>query len=161
MAYTDQEIDSIFNEILLGIISGDSLRSILMKKDMPSTQTFYKWIESDENKSKQYARATTIRADVLFDEIIEIADDDSGDRKVNEKTGEEVLDSEFVQRSRLKVDARKWAISKMNPKKYGDKLDIDHTTKGEKINKADLTKLTDEELTILIELQSKSGTSET
>jgi hypothetical protein len=134
MAYTVDQIESVFSKIILEIVLGRSLKSILRDDDMPSINTFYDWIESDDKKMNQYARATKIRADFIFEEIIEIADDDSGDRKVNEKTGEEVLDSEFVQRSRLKVDARKWAVSKMNPKKYGDKLDVDHTTKGEQMN---------------------------
>jgi hypothetical protein len=58
MAYTDQEIDSIFNEILLGMISGKSLKSILKSKKMPSTQTFYKWIESDDKKMKRYLESS-------------------------------------------------------------------------------------------------------
>jgi hypothetical protein len=134
MAYTVDQIESVFSKIILEIVLGRSLKSILRDDDMPSINTFYDWIESDDKKMNHYARATKIRADFIFEEIIEIADDNSGDRKVNEKTGEEVLDSEFVQRSRLKVDARKWAVSKMNPKKYGDKLDVDHTTKGEQMN---------------------------
>ena len=55
----------------------------------------------------------------MFEDIIDIADDSSQDRIVNED-GKEVMNSEFVQRSRLRVDARKWALSKLNPKKYGD-----------------------------------------
>ena len=112
------------------MISGRSLKSILRDDNMPSINTFYDWIESDEKKLNQYARATTIRADLLFEEIIEISDDSSRDLKINEKTGEGVIDSEFVQRSRLRVDARKWIVSKMNPKKYGDKLELDNKVSG-------------------------------
>lgn len=144
MAYELDEIDSIFNKIILEMISGRSLKSILRDDNMPCLNTFYKWIEADEEKMNHYARAIKIRADFLFEEIIEIADEDSGDIKLN-ALGEETLNGEFVQRSRLKVDARKWVVAKMNPKKYGEKLDIDHTTKGEKIESVTVFKLPDNE----------------
>jgi hypothetical protein len=136
IVWTEQKKKDAIEEILSQMFEGKSCRSILNsdRQNLPSHRVFIEWLANDTLLSKQYAYACEARADLIFDEIIEIADDDSGDRKVNEKTGEEVLDSEFVQRSRLKVDARKWAVSKMNPKKYGDKLDIDHTTKGEQMN---------------------------
>jgi hypothetical protein len=130
MSYTIEDITEIFNKILIEIESGRALRKILKEDDnMPSTQTFYKWIDEDAEKSKQYARACEVRADAIFDDIIDIADDSSGDKKVIQSG--EVVDSEFVARSRIRIDARKWIASKLNPKKYGDK--IDHTTDGEKI----------------------------
>jgi hypothetical protein len=133
MSYTIEDITEIFNKILIEIESGRALRKILKEDDnMPSTQTFYKWIDEDAEKSKQYARACEVRADAIFDDIIDIADDSSGDKKVIQSG--EVVDSEFVARSRIRIDARKWIASKLNPKKYGDK--IDQTTDGEKIQAA-------------------------
>jgi hypothetical protein len=130
MAYSDKERDIIFENVLTQISEeGLALRNILMQNGMPSSQTFYKWLE-DQNKSKQYARATEIRAEKLFDEIIDIADETSNDTYTDE-TGKEYTNHEVINRSRLKIDARKWVLSKLNPKKYGDK--IDHTTDGEKI----------------------------
>lgn len=61
-------------------------------------------------------------ADVWFEEIVDIADDSSRDM-VERPDGSKALDSEHVQRSKLRVDARKWAASKLAPKKYGDRLD--------------------------------------
>lgn len=124
MAYSTEDINAIFDKILIEIENGRALRKILKEYDnMPSTQTFYKWIDEDETKSKQYARACEVRADAIFDEIIDIADENYGDKKVLEN-GSEVMDSEFVARSRIKIDARKWIASKLNPKKYGDKVDV-------------------------------------
>ena len=121
MAYSIEEIEDIFNKIIVEIENGRALRKILKEdENMPSTQTFYKWIDEDEVKSKQYARACEVRADAIFDDIIDIADDSSGDKKVVESG--EVIDSEFVARSRIRIDARKWIASKLNPKKYGDKI---------------------------------------
>ena len=130
MAYTQVEIETLFNNILIEIENGKALRNILKEDEMPSTQTFYRWIDEDEEKSKQYARACEVRADAIFDEIIDIADDTSQD--TISKGDAEVQNSEWISRSRLRVDARKWIASKLNPKKYGDKTDI--TTNGKNIN---------------------------
>jgi len=133
MAYSATQIDEIFNSIIQRIELGESLRSILKDENMPSSQTFYIWINDDESKSKQYARATEIRADLIFDEMIEIADDGTNDftKKLLSEIEVEMLNSEHLQRSRLRIDTRKWILSKMNPKKYGDKLDL--TTKDKEL----------------------------
>ncbi len=89
---------------------------------MPSSQTFYKWIDEDEIKSKQYARATSVRADSIFEDILYIADNVELGHTEKEKDGEiETTTGDMIQHRRLKVDARKWYLSKLNPKKYGDK----------------------------------------
>ncbi len=68
-----------------------------------------------------------MQADALFDEALEIADEASGDW-TTDKNGKLALDHEHVQRSRLRVDTRKWAAGKLAPKRYGDK--IQHTGEG-------------------------------
>ena len=130
MAYSEKDKETILNTIFTEIEKGRAVRNVLKDSGMPDVTTFYRWIDEDKEKSKQYARACEFRADAIFDEIIDIADDSSLDKKVLEN-GSEVLDSEFVARSRIKIDARKWVVSKLNPKKYGDKMDL--TTDGEKI----------------------------
>ena len=119
MAYTDKQKENIFNYIFKEITEGRALRNILKDKDMPDVTTFYVWLRADEEKSKQYAHVCEDRADAIFEEILDIADDSSGDVTFN-KDGDAVINSEFVQRSRLRVDARKWIASKLAPKKYGD-----------------------------------------
>ena len=123
MAYSKKEIEDRFKDVINFIsLEGMSLRSALSQDFMPSNETFYKWLDSDEVKSKQYARACEKRADAIFEEILNIADESHSDKKTM-PDGREVVDSEVVQRSRLRVDARKWMLSKMNPKKYGDKVE--------------------------------------
>jgi hypothetical protein len=131
MRYTDEEIEIKFDEII-SLISdkGLSVRNILKQDDMPSSKTFYVWLDTDEVKVKQYAHACEKRADAIFEDILTIADDTTRDKKTT-KDGEDITDNEVIQRSRLRVDARKWMVSKMNPKKYGDKIDM--TTGGDKI----------------------------
>jgi hypothetical protein len=126
-----EAIDIILNEISE---NGKSVRSILDKADrniLPSNVTFCDWLSQDDKLVKQYARATEIRAEKIFDEILDIADESINDTYTDE-TGKEYTNHEVINRSRLRVDARKWVLSKMNPKKYGEK--IDHTTNGESIN---------------------------
>src|SRR5258706_80370 len=75
----------------------------------------------------QYARAREEQADKLFREIIEIADDKSGDC-ITTSDGKPIVDHENIQRSRLRVDARKWAAARLAPRKYGDR--VEHDVKG-------------------------------
>ena len=67
------------------------------------------------------------RRNKLFREIIEIADDASGDY-VTSSDGQTIVDHENIQRSRLRVDARKWAAARLAPRKYGDR--VEHDVKG-------------------------------
>ena len=121
MAYSQEQIEDTFNDILSEIEQGNSLISILRRKEFPSTATFYQWLEADENKAKRYVRACEIRADVIFEDIIDIADHSDEDH--TPFTGANV-----VQRDRLKIDARKWIVAKLHPKKYSDRVYQDITT---------------------------------
>ena len=130
MAYTQEHIDKIFDYVCQEIEKGRALRNVLKDENMPSTSTFYQWLDNDEVKAKQYARATEVRADIIFDDILSIADENTNDTYINDN-GIEVVNNDVIQRSRLRIDSRKWVLSKLNPKKYGDKTDI--TSGGEKI----------------------------
>ena len=110
---------------LLRIAEGESLRSVSRDEQMPSLTTLNDWLTSDEY-GEQYTRAREDRAEGIFEEILDIADDGTNDMIVDPETGAERLNSEHVQRSRLRVDTRKWMLGKMQPKKYGDKLDLNH-----------------------------------
>lgn len=123
MAY---DKDKIFPLILLEIEEGASLRSVLRRDDMPSQRTFFEWLKDDEEKVKQYARATETRADSIFEEILEIADDETGVYYYDE-AGNKKVDSGAVQRKRMQTDNRKWMLGKMNPKKYGEKIQQEHS----------------------------------
>lgn len=126
MAYKPEEIQEIFNKILVKIsIEGKAIRNILKETGMPSNETFFKWLDEDETKAKQYARACEQRADVIFDEMLDIADDGRNDfmtKEIGEGIEIEVLNTEHIQRSRLRVDTRKFMVAKLNPKKYGEKI---------------------------------------
>jgi hypothetical protein len=123
------------NVIFLIRENGFSLVKAL-KNNKISSETFYKWldfgIDAKDEESPQftklaYTRACEQREALIFDEIIEIADDSSQDKIIKKsKSGNEYEceNFEFVNRSRLKIDARKWILGKLNPTKYGDKTTI-------------------------------------
>lgn len=133
MAYSSERIEKLFIEICDYIEEGKALRTILRDKDMPSSKTFYEWLDSDKEKVKLYARATEIRAENIFEDMIEIADDGTNDFMTITKGDLQynVEDKEVTSRSRLRLDTRKWILSKLQPKKYGDKLDV--TSDGDKL----------------------------
>lgn len=134
MAYGNSDKEVIFNDIIKLISGGLSLRKAIQELNTINKDTFFSWIAKNKDFADQYARATEVRADAIFEEMFDIADDGSNDWiEKFDKTGQSYYDlnGEHVQRSKLRIDARKWALSKMQPKKYGDKLDV--TSDGEKI----------------------------
>lgn len=98
----------------------------------PDYSTIMRWIEKDEVLCKRYARAKEAQADFMADEMLDICDDARNDYmerigKDGEETGFKVPDKELIQRSKLRIDTRKWLASKLKPKKYGDKIQTELT----------------------------------
>ena len=122
--------DEIADEICDRLCAPRSLRSICSDADMPSGATVFKWLRQQPSFAEQYARARQAQADALFDESLDIADDGSNDwmeRRREDGSTDQVLNGEHVQRSKLRIDTRKWMAGKLAPKKYGEKLDVGHT----------------------------------
>ena len=109
--------------ILFRIAEGQSLTSICKIKGMPHIATFYRWLRKDIGLREEYARARADQADTLADELIDIADTEPDAAK-----------------ARNMIDVRKWAASKLKPKKYGDLKQIDIT------GSIDFAAMTDEQL---------------
>lgn len=110
---------------------GRSLRSVCEADDMPSKVTVFSWLRTNKEFLNQYERSKAEAADSLADEILDIADHSVNDYMAQLiKDGDEdaiasaKLHPENIQRSRLRVDARKWIASKLKPKKYGDKVSV-------------------------------------
>lgn len=111
-------------ELLAG---GKSLRKICLADDMPHKATVCRWLAIHPAFRDQYACAREVQADELFDETLEIADDGTKDfvKKTNADGSEyDAVDHEHIQRSKLRVDTRKWMASKLAPKKYGEKVTL-------------------------------------
>lgn len=94
-----------------------------------SRSEFYRELEDSEELRDTYTRAREIRADKIFEEILEIADSQGEDVGTNPITGEEQINHNVIQRNRLQIDARKWVLGKMS-QKYADNQKIDVTTNG-------------------------------
>src|SRR5262245_36273727 len=116
-SYNQKLEDAICEEIAT---TDHSLRRICEAAGMPSPSTVYLWLGRVPEFSEQYARARERQADVLAGQILEISDD--GSRDTIQTEDGEVVNHEHIQRSRLRVDSRKWLASKLAPKKYGEKV---------------------------------------
>ena len=108
------------------LASGQSLREICRDPAMPCDLTVRRWLLDGKHPAfcAHYAQARELQADQIFEELCEIADDGRNDwmeRNVRGKV-ELVCDHENVNRSRLRVDARKWILARMSPKRYGELL---------------------------------------
>lgn len=128
---------SIYSEDLAFAIcqrlaEGESLRSICSAEEMPGKTTILRWLDENAAFRSQYARAREVQADTLADDILEIADDARNDwmeRNDKDNAGW-IANSEHINRSRLRVDSRKWLAAKLQPKKYGEHLNMDANVNG-------------------------------
>jgi hypothetical protein len=94
------------------IANGKSLREICKAEGFPAPSTICLWLKENADFAEHYAHARERQADLYADEIIEIAD---------------AAKNEDAQVARLRVDARKWKASKLAPKRYGEKMDLNHS----------------------------------
>ena len=82
---------------------------------MPSLATVIKWTSTKHDFSAQYLRATESRAEHMFEQLLEIADQ------------ADVENSTAVNKAKLQVDARKWYLSRLLPKKFGERTQVEHS----------------------------------
>ena len=102
------------------LAEGYTLRQIARELSFRSASAIVNWANEDAGFRERYARAMDLRCERMAEEILEISDDGSNDWM--EREGLIVPDHENVQRSRLRVDSRKWLLGKMMPRKFGDKV---------------------------------------
>lgn len=102
-------LPEVADDICALLASGESLLKVCKRPGMPDKSTVFRWMAIHEDFRDKYAKATDARADALFEEMFDIADD-------------VIPDSAEVAKARLRVDTRKWALARMNPRKYGDKV---------------------------------------
>ena len=107
------------------VAEGASLRAACRLPDQPSASTVFKWLSEQPAFAEQYARACEARAETMFEEMLDIADESAFDT-IQGENGDRA-NTEWISRSKLRVDTRKWMLSKMQPKKYGDKITQEHT----------------------------------
>lgn len=121
--YTKKLADKICSQLS----EGDSMRTVCKPTNMPNKSTLFRWIRTIEDFCDQYARAKQESADALTDEMLDISDNATNDwmeRQGKDAEGYE-LNGENIQRSRLRIETRKWLAAKLKPKKYGEKQFIE------------------------------------
>ena len=133
----NDELREKINVICERISDGESVRSILKDKIPFARSTFYCIVSENKDIEDQYARAMLERQEALFEEILTIADSQENDIVLS-SDGVEVINHNVIQRNRLQIDARKWNLSRMNPKKYGDKVDVNHSGEIKDIHQIEL-----------------------
>jgi hypothetical protein len=111
------------------ISHGESLNKIVRDEDMPGNGTVFRWLAARPEFREKYARAREAQMDAMAEEILAIADESQYDFK--EVNGCTIVDHENIQRSRLRVDTRKWLMAKLAPKKYGDKQQMEVSSESE------------------------------
>ena len=114
---------------------------------MPKKTTVFQWLAARPAFADQYAHAREIQADIYFDEVIDIADDGSNDwmeREIGKGIVVSVENTEALKRSQMRIDARKWMAGKLRPKKYGERVALEHS--GPEGGPMRVTTMSDEEL---------------
>lgn len=104
--------DELAAHICAEIAAGRSLRDICSDAGIPSQTTVFRWLSEGKDFREQYAHAREAQMDAMAEDILEIADEGN---------------EEDVQRAKLRIDTRKWLMSKMAPKRYGDKQQMQLT----------------------------------
>lgn len=114
--YTPELADKICALLSEGI----SIRTICLSDDMPDKSTFFRWLRIHSELRDQYVRAKRESVDAMGEKILDLSDE-SVDLaiEVDPKASGAV-----VQAVKLQVDTRKWLMSKLLPKVYGDKIDV-------------------------------------
>jgi len=123
--FTQELADSICAQLALG----DSLRTVCKAESMPCVTTVFSWLRKYPEFLKQYETAKEESADLHAEDMLDIADNGSNDWMAAndpENAGYR-SNGEHIQRSRLRVDTRKWIASKLKPKKYGDRVQAELT----------------------------------
>jgi len=131
--------------VLAELAAGKSMVKVCKMEGMPHRATIFRWMRTVDGFSDRYDQAKDECADYLAEEALDIADDGTNDFVMNSGNEEAKaaykINGEAVQRSRLRVDTRKWFASKLKPKKYGEKVQTENLNRN-----IDLTGMTDAEL---------------
>ena len=122
----DEYTQEIAERICAEMIDGKSLTTICKMAGMPSRRTVMYWLNRHQEFRELYDRACIERAESYAEEIVEIADNATNDWMENNDPDNPgwKFNGEHVQRSKLRLEARKWICSKMKPHKFGEKVEI-------------------------------------
>jgi hypothetical protein len=111
----------VVERIIQELSKGTPLTVICEADDMPGRDAVYDWMSNDEELSRHIARAREAGFDQIALDALNIADNSERDTILTDKGGE-VPNSEWISRSRLRVETRLKLLAKWDPKRYGDRI---------------------------------------
>lgn len=101
-----------FDEVCNRIAEGRSLNAVCKDEGMPKKSVFLKWLSQNDSIRDQYMRARDVLLLIQGDELTDLSDDVD-------------LDQLAIAKANLQINTRKWVLSKLVPKVYGDRLNLD------------------------------------
>lgn len=120
----------VAEELCQRIASPMSLKKACEPEHLPSMSSVFKWLREKPEFSQMYAKAVEERAEAHAEELLDIADDGRNDYLESQEDGGGTAyryNGEAINRSRLRVDTRKWLLAKLQPRKYGDRIHTEHS----------------------------------
>lgn len=123
--------EALVTEVCERLAMGEPMALICRDDHMPDRATVHRWAADDTRIAAQITQARALGFDAIADAILEIADDARNDyMEALDKEGAAVgwkFNRENVERSRLRAEARLKLLAKWDPKRYGDKQQIEHS----------------------------------
>ena len=141
--------------IIDGLCDGIPLRELCRQEGMPNWRTVYHWLDADAELAARVARARELGFDAIAEDILDIADDGTNDwvkRKRQDGSVDVVMDSEHVQRSKLRIETRLKLLAKWSPGKYGEKQTVDVGNKPGETLKAEVSLVSPELMSELADM---------
>jgi hypothetical protein len=122
--YSQEIADAICERIA----EGEPLRVICREDGMPAWRTVYDWLSKREEFSARFTRARDIGFDAIAEEALEIANTPlEGVRiEVGDDGKTKTVSEDMLGHRKLQIETRLKLLAKWAPKKYGDKLDLNH-----------------------------------
>jgi len=104
--YSPNLVEGIFERLA----KGQSLAAVCRAAGMPSVRTFLRWADEMDDVATEYARALAARGEWFAAE--------------HDRIRKTAKDRDSASAARVQLAALEWQMSKMAPKRYGDRLDV-------------------------------------
>ncbi len=111
--------DAIVDDVIARVSKGEPLASVCRTPGYPATVTWYDWLKVDAELAERFARAREAGFDAIARDALEIADDEPG------TTPQGTVDGAEVMHRKLRIETRLKLLAKWDPKRYGDKVQVD------------------------------------
>lgn len=114
----------IADEICRRLSQGEPLAQICRDDNMPAVRTVSDWKKAHETFSADFVRAREDGFDQIAADCLDIADETTFDTLIGDNGDRP--NTEWISRSKLRIETRLKLLAKWDPKRYGDKMDLNH-----------------------------------